>query len=130
MGKTYRSKKFRRSKNEFAVQKNIYWLYNNGAKRRNIKFDIELGEFILLINMDCEICGSPPMNKRIYKSYKPLLYNGIDRINNDLGYVSGNIRPCCFKCNRMKSKLTDREFKNHVIRIAQKIAERKSNRKT
>lgn len=35
---------------------------------------------------------------------------GIDRINSNYGYHSKNCRPCCWKCNRAKSTMTEEEF--------------------
>ena len=34
------------------------------------------------------------------------LYNGIDRIDNKLGYIKGNMTPCCKICNHAKHDLT------------------------
>ena len=36
---------------------------------------------------------------------------GIDRIDSRIGYTPGNVVPCCWTHNRMKSNLTQREFK-------------------
>lgn len=74
-----------------------------GAKERGYLFEIEKELVYSLIKSKCYYCSSAPMTE--YKSCKErgLLYNGIDRINNSLGYIESNIVPCCFFCNSMKS---------------------------
>ena len=51
-------------------------------------------------------CGKKP------KINKALL--GLDRLNNDLGYIKNNIGSCCKECNLMKNKLNYEEF---IIKI-------------
>ena len=53
-------------------------------------------------------------NMRQYASYR---YNGIDRVDSKIGYVEGNIVPCCEKCNFMKSNLEVDVFLEHVHKI-------------
>lgn len=36
--------------------------------------------------------------------------NGIDRLQNERGYVAGNIIPCCYRCNVSKNNLHVNEF--------------------
>jgi len=45
------------------------------------------------------------------------LYSGIDRIVNNDGYISNNVLPCCFRCNRMKGELDHDEFLAQVEKI-------------
>jgi len=44
-------------------------------------------------------------------------YNGIDRINNERGYLKENCVAACFKCNKMKSDYTQEEFLDHIKKI-------------
>jgi hypothetical protein len=37
-------------------------------------------------------------------------YNGIDRLNNNLGYCISNSVPCCRWCNYSKNNRTESEF--------------------
>lgn len=46
------------------------------------------------------------------------LYNGIDRINNDNGYIAGNVVACCFPHNRMKGKLSQSKFIELVFKMS------------
>jgi hypothetical protein len=44
--------------------------------------------------------------------------NGVDRVENSLGYSVDNCVACCKICNWMKLTLSVDEFKAHVIKIA------------
>lgn len=46
------------------------------------------------------------------------VYNGIDRVNNAKGYVTGNVVSCCKNCNLMKKNMSADAFIAHVRRIA------------
>ncbi len=40
-------------------------------------------------------------------------YNGIDRVNNEMGYEPLNVVPCCQECNFAKCKMSKDEFITH-----------------
>lgn len=42
------------------------------------------------------------------------VYNGIDRVDNSVGYVLSNCVPCCSTCNRMKGTMSSEEFKEKI----------------
>ncbi len=46
------------------------------------------------------------------------IYNGIDRTDNDLGYITTNVVPCCATCNYAKKGKTVEEFFTWARRIA------------
>lgn len=77
------------------------------AKARNIPLSITRDEYDVLVNNPCWYCGSVIGNT----SY------GIDRINNNFGYVPSNCRPCCTPCNLAKRAMTEQEFRTWVSRI-------------
>jgi hypothetical protein len=58
---------------------------------------------------NCWYCGEPPRSKRVKKGWT-YLYNGIDRIDNNKGYVPGNSISCCKYCNRAKNDRSSRLF--------------------
>jgi len=64
-------------------------------------------QLVRLLKQDCAYCGAPA---------KPL--NGIDRINNALGYVDGNVTTACRTCNLAKREMTLEEFRAWVGRAA------------
>ena len=42
---------------------------------------------------------------------------GVDRLNNNRGYVKGNVAPCCAPCNYMKRAMPVSTFLGHVALI-------------
>lgn len=96
----------------------IYEKYAYNAMMRNLDFLIGLEEFSKLIKMNCYFCGKPPDNcwKMNRKKNNKLIYNGIDRINNNIGYLPDNCLPCCSVCNRAKGSMSIEEFKEQIDR--------------
>ena len=45
------------------------------------------------------------------------IYNGIDRIDSNIGYEPDNCVTCCVICNRMKNKYSKNAFLLHVSKI-------------
>ena len=48
----------------------------------------------------------------------PLFYPSIDRIDNDLGYVMGNVQLVCRGVNYLKNRWTDEQAMELLIAIA------------
>jgi hypothetical protein len=104
----------------------IYYRYLCTTKHRNKKKKISL-EFNLskedvrkLILNNCFYCNKLPSN--IITVYKHKLnYNGIDRLNNDLGYIKNNCVTCCWECNESKRSRSFLEFKNWINRVYNNI---------
>lgn len=94
----------------------LYGTYRRSAKARELIFSLDKDEFKDLIFGNCHYCGLPPMRKQNKEFYGSILYNGIDRIDNDLGYVTGNVVSCCAQCNRAKLNYTVDEFKSWIKR--------------
>ena len=67
--------------------------YKDSALRKQLDFTITPNNFDEITKNPCYICG-----KEDTKTHK----NGIDRYDNDVGYLSENCRPCCGECNYMK----------------------------
>lgn len=97
------------------IAKNKEWLqttqgrlntYRNGAKRRNIDFNLTLEEFKLFWDKPCVYCAT--MIRGV----------GLDRVDNTRGYTKDNVVPCCRDCNEMKMNRTRDEFLNHIRKIA------------
>ena len=84
-----------------------YKRYKDDAEGRSYTFELSYDQFIELIAKPCTYCGK----------YKDCEYNGIDRIDNAVGYTIENCNPCCKMCNYMKSNHTLEEFINHAKAI-------------
>ena len=110
-----------------SAAKTLLSTYKTGAKKRGYKFKLTDKEFFNLTSQNCHYCGSEPKSVKKYK-YKgetkaEYIYNGVDRKDNDLGYVPGNCLPCCTMCNRMKMAIVYQEFIEHIERISAHISE-------
>jgi hypothetical protein len=96
----------------------IYANYKCLARRRKINFQLTKEEFREIINQNCFYCNKSPSNiDGKYFTTGSYLYSGIDRIDSNLGYIIGNVVPCCKICNVMKSNLSKNDFLNHIKQI-------------
>lgn len=84
--------------------------YRHNALNKGLNFEITLGDFSELITKSCEYCGKEPLPRGKHKA----LMNGLDRVDNSLGYLLTNVVPCCTVCNMMKKGLTKLEFLSHI----------------
>ena len=92
-------------------------VYKNNAKKRKLKFNLTLKEFKSIISNNCYYCNSPPITK-VVRNRIDLLYNGVDRVNNDKGYIKNNVVPCCTLCNFGKRDMKQKDFLNWIKYIA------------
>jgi len=92
--------------------------YKTKAKERGLLFHISKKKFKEITQQECYYCGIKPATRSGNKySNGDYVYNGIDRVNNNKGYIKNNIVPCCTKCNQMKSTMSQKDFLAHVERI-------------
>lgn len=81
--------------------------YRGGAARRGYDHQLSLDEFREIYTCACHYCGLAPAK-------------GIDRRNNEIGYLIANCVPCCKNCNLAKRDMTEDAFLAWVARIAAK----------
>ncbi len=90
------------------------WLrYVHNSKIRNISFDLSEDDVKFYMGHNCHYCNSPPNNTLVMKNIsgdRYFKYNGIDRIDSNIGYRNNNCLPCCRMCNIAKSNSTLDEF--------------------
>lgn len=96
----------------------LYGRYKKSAEKRGLSFNLTKEQFRELTNKNCYYCGGTP-NQVIFKrdANGVYTYNGIDRVNNEIGYEIENCVSCCKHCNIMKNSFNKDEFKNHIIKI-------------
>lgn len=99
-----------------ALESIIYAEYRLKAKQRDHEFQLTKEQVHELIFNNCHYCNSPPLNAKKYKNYT-LNYNGIDRLDNNLGYEIGNVVTACKYCNQAKHMMTAGYFKDLLNRI-------------
>ena len=86
----------------------LYAWNNNkaSAKKRGWEWQIDRETHDALLLCDCTYCGAKP---------DPL--NGIDRIDNAIGYTPSNVTASCADCNYAKRKMTVEQFVNWARRV-------------
>jgi hypothetical protein len=92
--------------------------YRSVSKRRGLAFDLNMDVFGELVASDCFYCGEPP---------DPV--NGIDRIDNEVGYEEDNVVSCCKRCNWAKGQGTFESFQEWAVRLderAKSLAKKKA----
>lgn len=90
-----------------------YKQYSKSATSRNLLFTITEDEFNSIVSKQCYLCGINNSDKN---------KNGIDRFDNNKGYIFENCRPCCGHCNILKKDLSYEK----IIHIANKISSKYS----
>lgn len=116
----------------------VFNQYKAQAKRRNLEFLLSKSEMFYLIKSDCYLCGEKPGNVSVWNNYilysplKPIgpsqvsiVYNGIDRKDNNIGYTKENSYPCCKRCNMAKKNFTFESFLQWIKQINENITNAK-----
>jgi hypothetical protein len=89
--------------------------YRISAKHRQIPFSLTEEIFRKLTKQNCHYCGSIPQKEKTHpKTPSVYIYNGIDRVDNTMGYELENVVSCCEKCNRAKHTMSLTNFKNWI----------------
>jgi hypothetical protein len=100
-------------------------IWNSMYKSDGLSFD----DFYNLSQKNCYYCNSKPATKynAIQKTSSEyqikeglFVYNGLDRIDSNLGHIKENVVPCCVRCNRSKMDYTQEEFLNMIKNIFEK----------
>lgn len=108
--------------NNLGIVNEIYRNYKASAKKRNINFDLTIDEFKKIIEDKCYYCSeNDSMSPYGFHKNIDYRYNGVDRKDNNLGYIINNVVSCCKICNNSKSTLSIDEFKTWIRRIFEKI---------
>lgn len=87
-------KRYQQSPKGMLLRKGIKQRYSQTksiAKKRNLEFNLIIEDYSKIIKMPCYYCG---INKFGIESGC-----GLDRIDNKLGYITGNVLSCCGECN-------------------------------
>jgi hypothetical protein len=71
---------------------NYFKEYVTSAAKRGYQMDLQFDVFSLLVAAECHYCGHKTEGE----------VNGIDRVDNSIGYQEDNCVTACWRCNRMK----------------------------
>lgn len=102
----------------------MYNYYKRNAQKKPIDWALSKDAFSQLVFKKCHYCNAEPLHKTFIQYGASVIrrvskerVNGIDRLDNDKGYVIDNCVPCCMTCNRMKLALSVDEFLIHIKKI-------------
>lgn len=109
--------------------------YKKNAENRKISFSLNRDQFFDITQKNCFYCGQTPTNKsapyansynksvfsKEARDHALYVYNGIDRLDNGVGYEVNNCVPCCKKCNFAKNKMTFEEFKEWAVKFSKGV---------
>ena len=94
-----------------AGRNSVLWAYKNQAKKRNHSWDLTEDDFDQLTSQKCFYCHRPPSNvAKVSYEGGDFVYSGIDRKDNDLGYIPENTVSCCRVCNLAKNSMSYDDF--------------------
>ena len=100
--------------------------YKKDRNKTTTPFSLTNEDFRFLTSSNCFYCGSPPsksvlngQGKNSKKFNGDYIYNGIDRIDNSVGYVIENCVSCCLICNRAKRDLHKSDFIKWIKKISE-----------
>ena len=86
-------------------------------KAKKLGNHISESEYIELRKRPCYYCDEP----------LPEAGRGADRIDNTKGYITGNVAPCCTRCNVLKRDATFSEFELIYKNWAKLLTNHKKN---
>ena len=108
-------------KNKFesgiADRNSIYGKYRGKALKKGLEYALTMEQFEFLTSSNCYYCGIMPLQKSGGKYNGIYLYNGIDRVDNSIGYIFKNCVACCKHCNFSKRDRSQQEFHEWIDRV-------------
>lgn len=104
-----------------APQRKAFGMYQRNAKSRKLSFNLTFEQFLYFSKQNCFYCGDSPSNLQTSPTGEVFYYNGIDRKDNNLGYLFENCVPCCHNCNWAKGAQCQEDFINRCKRISKRF---------
>lgn len=104
----------------------LFLRYKNAAKKRELTFELDKILFKNLTSSTCFYCGQAPIVEHRRKVFENgyYIYNGIDRIDNSIGYTVENVVPCCKNCNKAKHTMSAEDFLYWAEKVYRFITEK------
>jgi hypothetical protein len=85
-----------------------YASYRSRAEKKELEFAITHDDYKSIILQDCYLCGKKSTDTNT---------NGIDRVDNVIGYTTENCKACCKECNHMKNNYALDDLMDKIERI-------------
>lgn len=106
---------------ELVLKNKIYRKYQDrhiNELKDNINTFIKFKDFANMLDNSCNYCGEMGSSYLKDKTTDFILYyNGLDRIDNMLGYRTKNVLTACKICNPARGEMSVQEFKDYIIRL-------------
>lgn len=104
------------------ARRHILRVTKRQAELRGYCFELSEEQTLALMQRPCAYCGAPPSNLCDSDGINGAFsYNGIDRVDNAIGYTTENTVPCCKHCNYAKRDRTVSEFAEWSRRVADRL---------
>jgi hypothetical protein len=109
-----------------------YARYANDAFNRGLEWKLTPAQFEEIIVQNCSYCQATP-REHYRKARKgkgqglKIIRNGIDRIDNQIGYTLDNCTACCQTCNRMKGTMHVLDFAKQIVKMSETLKKVLSN---
>lgn len=104
----------------------LNWLINrmkSDANKRGHEWGLTREEVWAFTKQSCYYCGKEPEQVCGSIQYNGCyIYNGLDRLDSNKGYVCNNIVPCCKQCNYAKLAMSVSEFRDWIRRVYKHFA--------
>lgn len=103
----------------------LYSRYKRRSLVRGMEFNLKFDEFKNIITQNCYYCNSEPRElslSYVTSEHGKIDFNGVDRLDNNVGYTIENSVPCCSKCNYAKHTNNVTDFIEHIKAIYNNIA--------
>lgn len=94
-------------------------IYRTDALRRGFDWLLTVTETMELLKGNCHYCDIEP--KQVAKGVRQngdFVYNGIDRMDNNKGYLKENTVSCCKMCNFMKRSMDYTTFITQCVNVS------------
>jgi hypothetical protein len=93
--------------------------YKANARNRGLSWELTDDQFREITTSPCHYTGEAPSTVKKSRC-EEYVHNGIDRIDNNKGYITENCVPCCAIINQMKADLSLKRF----LELCKKVSER------
>lgn len=87
------------------------------AKKKNILCTLSAKQFRDIITSNCRYCNALSKERKTPHSNGFFLANGVDRVDNSIGYIFSNCVSCCENCNMMKREHSVEDWIIHMKKI-------------
>lgn len=113
-------KDFKTSYYGITRRNDLYATYKLNAKNRKLSFSLTIEEFAKLTKDNCFFCNTEPYQILTSRTNNgDYIYNGIDRLDNKIGYTIINCVVACGNCNKAKGSKNIQQFYRYITKIYQ-----------